>query len=208
MAHGDGGIAEILHHHQGSHRFAHDVGASQHNAVLAGSGNVVAAQEFDNSFGRCGEVARQADVHSSYIHGVETVHVLAIIDGFNYLLLRDVRRQGQLHNKAIDVFIFIKSIDAGQQFLFRHIVLETDKRAFKTTGFAGQHFVAHVSFASAVVSNKYGGEVRAFHTLRHHFGNFCGNFLLNRCSRSLSVNNCHPIYIILYGYSFLKVMIS
>ena len=176
--------------------------------MLAGSWNVVTTQEFDNSFGRCGEVARQADVHSPHVYGVEAVYVLAVVNRFNHLLLRDVRWQGQLHDKAVDVFVSIKSIDTGQQFLFRHIVFKTDKRAFKAAGFAGQHFVAHVSLAAAVVTNEYGGEMRAFHTVCRHCGDFCCNFLLDCCGRSLSVDDCHSIYIILYGYSFLRVMTS
>ena len=94
VAHGHRRVAVLLLHHELCHGFAYDVAAAQDDALAPAGLDVVAAEQFKDAFRRGGDVAGQSDGHASHVDGVEAVHVLAVVDGLDDLLFRDVLRQG------------------------------------------------------------------------------------------------------------------
>ena len=59
---------------------------------------------------------------------MEAVHVLAVVNGFYDALLVDVVGQGQLHDKAVHVGIFVELVNAVEEFFLRHVVLKAMER--------------------------------------------------------------------------------
>ena len=108
MADGHGGIAILLLHHELSHGLTHNVRAAEDDTLLAAGLNAVTLQQRDDAEGRGRDETRQADGHATYVDGVESVHVLAIVDGFDDFLLRDVLGQWELHDEAIHVGVFVE----------------------------------------------------------------------------------------------------
>ena len=108
---------------------------------------------------------------------MEAVHVLAIVDGFDDFLLADVLREGQLDDESIYRRVAVEPVNLLQELCLGDVVLEAEQRALEAAGFAGEHFVANVGLASAVVSDEDGGQVGALaspcHDFLHFFLNLC-----------------------------------
>ena len=112
VAHRDGGVTEVLLHHQLCHRFAHDVRPSENDTVLSRGLYAVALQQRDDAERCGGDEAGQAYRHASDIDGVEAVNVFLPADFLYYVLLVDVTRQRQLHDEAINVVVVVQLVDA------------------------------------------------------------------------------------------------
>ena len=76
---------------------------------------------------------------------METVHVFAVIDGFDDALLIDVVRQGELYYKTIYIGVFIELPDAIEELRLGDRFLEANERRVETTG-------AIISRTSAAIS--------------------------------------------------------
>ena len=119
---------------------------------------------------------------------MEPVDVLAIIDGFDNLLLRDVLRERQLHYEAVDLVVGIEAVDGLEQFLLGDVVLIANESGFEATLFACEHFVLNIGFATSVVANQYGSQVRTAFALSKHLLHFGSNLLLDVGCYFLSVD--------------------
>ena len=146
MTYGHRSITILLLHHELGHRFTHDVRTSEDDTLLTAGLDIVALQQGDDAEGRSRDEARQTDGHASHVDGMETIHILTIVDSLNNLLLVDVLGQGQLNDETIHILVLIELINTSQQLGLRDIILETDKCALKATSLAGQHLVFYVSF--------------------------------------------------------------
>ena len=87
------GIARIgFLHHQGSHRFADDIATSEYNTFFAGSLYFVTFQQFEDTVGSSGYIARKSDGHTAYVDRVEAVYIFTVINRFDYFLFGDMFR--------------------------------------------------------------------------------------------------------------------
>ena len=82
--------------------------------MLAACFDVVVLEELQNAVGCSADVARKANRHTTYVDRMESIHVLAIIDSLDNLLLRDMLRQRKLDNKPIDIRVVIKFVNLSQ----------------------------------------------------------------------------------------------
>ncbi len=114
MTYSDSRIAILLLHHELGHRFAHNVRATQNDALLTAGLDVVAFQQRNDAQRRSRDEARQANSHTTHIDGMETVYILAIVDSFDDLLFVDMLGQRKLHDKAINIIVLIELIDTSQ----------------------------------------------------------------------------------------------
>ena len=119
---------------------------------------------------------------------METVNILAIVDGFDDALLRDVTRQRQLHDKTVDIGVVVEFVDGVEQFVFGYVVLVADEGRLKSALLAGNHFVAHVCLAAAVVAHENCHQMRAAFAFGNHLFNFGCNFLFHFGSHFLTVD--------------------
>ena len=156
---GDGGVAVLLLQHELHHRFAHDVAAPHYDALPAGGGDAVAPEEGEDAQWGGADEAGETDGEAANVDGVESVNVLAVVDGLDDFLAVDVAGEGQLDDEAVDASIVVELVDFAEEFGFADGVFETDEGTFKSAGFAGEYFIANVGFAAAVVAHKDGGEV-------------------------------------------------
>ena len=180
MAYGDGSVTRIgLLHHQHGHRFTHDVATTQDDTFLAFCVDVVALQQFEDAVWRGRHVAGQANGETSHIDGVETVHVLTVVNSFDYFLFGDVLGQGELHDEAVHVGIVVQFTYLGQQFFFGHVGFVANETRFETAYFAGFYFSSYICFATTIVSHQDSGQMGAFASVGHDFRHFGGNLLLH-----------------------------
>ena len=105
-------------HHEGSHRFTDNVTASQYYALFTRCFDFITLQQFEYAVRSGRYVTGQSDRHASYVNGMETVYVFAIVDGFDYFLFGDVLGQRELYDEAVHVGIFVKFAYFGQAFTF------------------------------------------------------------------------------------------
>ena len=103
------------------HRFAHDIASAQYDTLLATCLNIIALEQSNNAQWCGRNEARQSNSHTSYVDGMESIHILSIVDGFNHFLLINMFGQWQLYNESIYIGIFVQPIDTLQQFLFNRI---------------------------------------------------------------------------------------
>ena len=82
----------------------------------------MAAQQFENAFGSGGDKAGKTDGHPSDIDGMESIDVLAVIDGFDDALLADMTWERKLHDEAIDAVVMVQLVDATQKFCLGDVV--------------------------------------------------------------------------------------
>ena len=119
---------------------------------------------------------------------METIHVLAIVDGLDDLLLIDMFRQGQLYDETIDIVVLVQLIYTCQEFCFCDISLETDERALEATGLTGQYLILHIRFRSSVMAHQYGSQMGLLATLSNNLLNLFGNLSLDGRCRCFTVN--------------------
>ena len=59
---------------------------------------------------------------------MEAVHVLAVVNSLDNLLLRDVLWQRQLDDESVYIGILVEFVNLGKKLLFGDVVLEAEKR--------------------------------------------------------------------------------
>ena len=69
-------------------------------------------------------------------------------------------RQGELHDEAVHVVVFVELLHAVQKFCFGDSVFVSDEAGTKTARLTRQHLVAHISFATSVVAHEHGCQMR------------------------------------------------
>ncbi|EJX01956.1 hypothetical protein EVA_09938 [gut metagenome] len=156
VANGHRRITMLLLHHQLRHRFAHNIGTAQHHTLLSAHGDVVTLEQFENAQGRCRDIAWETDGQTTYIDGMETIHILAVVDRLDDALLVDMLRQRQLHNKAVHFVVVIQAVDTSQEFFLRNVALVANQRRLETAGLACQHFIAHIGLATSIMPDQDG----------------------------------------------------
>ena len=124
---------------------------------------------------------------------MESVHILAVVDGHDHLLLVDMLGQRQLHDKAVHVLVFVELLHLREQFLFLHVILEADERRSETAGLASQHLVLHVSLRTTIMAHQNGSQMRPLAAGGYNLLHLLGNLFLNLGRSGLSVNQGHII---------------
>ena len=123
VAYGYGGVTVLLLHHELCHWLANDVGASENDALLSASRDVIALQKGHDAEWGSRDEAGQSDCHAAHIDGVEAVNILAVVDGLDNLLLVNMLRQWQLNNEAVDVGVVVELIDTFEKLSLGDVVL-------------------------------------------------------------------------------------
>ena len=193
VAHGDGAIAILLLHHKLRHRLAHDVAATEHYALLAGCLNAVTLEQRHDAK-RCGrDEARQSDGHATHVDWMKSVNILAIVDGFNYLLLVDVARQRQLHDKSVYVGIAVEFVDTSQQLFLGDIILISDECRLEATLLTSQNLVLDVCLRTSVMAYENGSQMRLIASFSHYGLHFFCYFSLDGFGSCFSVYQLHIV---------------
>ena len=115
-------------------------------------------KQLDNSGGRAGSRRGQPDDQGADIAGMETIDVLGGRDGHQDALGIDLRRQGQLHQDAVDVGARVQRLDDRQQFRGGNGVGRRDGFGVNPQVVAGLDFVANVDFRSGIVADQDDGQ--------------------------------------------------
>ena len=187
MAHGNRGISILLLHHQLGHRLAHDVASAQDNTLLTAGFYLIMLQQGEDSKRSSRDETRHTQRHSTHIHGMEAIHILAIVYRHGNLLLVDVLRQRQLHDETIHVSILVELIYTQQKLLLSNILLKTDQRRFESALFACQHLVLHIGFAATIVAHQHSHQMWLFASCGYNLSHLLGNLFLNSGCCRLSV---------------------
>ena len=128
---------------------------------------------------------------------MEAVHVLAVVDGFDDLLLADVAGQGELYDEAVDGGVAVELLHFLEEELLGDVVLEAQQCALEAAGFAGQHLVPDVGLAAAVVPDEDGCQVRTLAAAGYDVLHFLLYLCLDGGSGLFSVYQCH-LYSLLF----------
>ena len=105
---------------QRRHRFADDIGASEHDRLGACQIRQYVAQQQQTAIRRARDqrLALSATPQLADILGMESVNVFARIDGVDHPLRIDVLWQGQLHQNTIDPIVSVELGDHCQKLGF------------------------------------------------------------------------------------------
>ena len=191
VAYGDGSIAIFLLHHELCHRLADDVGTSQDDTFLAAGRDVIALQErHDTQWGSRDE-AGQADRHASYIHGMEAVNILAVVDGLDNLLLVDMLWERQLYYEAVDVGIVIEAVHALEELCLGDVILIAYEGGLEAARLAGEDLVLNVCLRTTIVAHENCCQVGTLATTGYYVVYFLSYFSLDGCGCRLSVDQLH-----------------
>ena len=128
---------------------------------------------------------------------MEAIHILTVVYSLNHLLLTDVRRQGELYDKAIHIGVLIETVHMLQEFLFGGIVLQMDEGALEPTCFTCQHFVFYIGERATVMTHQNSCQMGTLCPVGRHAFHLGLYLSLNGGCRSLSVY---------YLHSFLDLM--
>ena len=155
MADGDGGIGVQQQHGSG---LADDVAASDDHGVLPSDGDVATLQNLDDPGGRARHQAGALGRKEADVHGMEAVNIFRGIDRQQDFLRIHLRRQGQLHQDAVNLAAAVQIFDEREQFgggraFGRSVLLAVDSNFF-----ASFHFAAHVDFRRRVVPDQDDGK--------------------------------------------------
>ena len=118
---------------------------------------------------------------------MEAVHILAIVNSFNNLLLADVPRQGKLNDKAVNCSVLIQFLYLFQEECLCYVILETKQRTLESTGLAREYLILYIGLRAAIVPYQYGSQVRAAPPAADHLFNLILNFCFYLGCSSLSV---------------------
>ena len=163
---------------------------------------MIVLQEREDALRRGRDEAGKSDGHASHVDGMEAIDVLPIVDGLSDAPFVDVLRERQLHDKSVNVLVLVQFVNAGQQFLLRHVIFIADECRLETTRFAGQHFVFYIGFASSVVSDEDGSQVGLFESGLDKRFHLFSNLLFDFGRSGLSVYDCHDSW---YLYNGIKI---
>ena len=97
------------------HGLAHNVGPSNHHAVLSLGVNVILVQDLHDAIGGAGQEPLPPDEQGSHAHGMEPVHVLLRRDGQEDGLLINPLRQRELTEDAVDIGPTVEFLNEGNQ---------------------------------------------------------------------------------------------
>ena len=122
---------------------------------------------------------------------MEAIYVLAIVDGFYYLLLADVLGQRQLHDETIHLGVAVEAVYLGQQLFLGDVILKSLESTRESTRFACQHLVLHIRLAASVVAYQYGGQMRAAQPLCQSVLHLLAYFALDGSGSGFSVYQFH-----------------
>ena len=126
---------------------------------------------------------------------MEAVDILAVVDGLDDPLLRNVAWQRELYDESVDVGVGVELFDGLQELRFLYGVLEADECGLESAPLAGLDLVGNVGFGASVVAHEYGCQVGAFAALGHHLFN-SGRYLgLDLFGSSLSVDKSHRMSV-------------
>lgn len=135
----------------------------------------------------------------SNVDRVKTIHIFCRIDGLDDGLFVDVRRQRELDDETVDSGVVVEPDNGIHQFGWvQRIIrsaLETNKRRAEPTFRAGLDLAGHICFATTVMANENGREVRGPMSLRDHLRDFSCNFALNVGSGLFTVDELHFLKI-------------
>ena len=128
VAYGHGAVTRVgFLHQQAGHGLAHYVAAAQYHGFLAAGLDVVALEQFHDAVGRGRYEAWQTDAHAAYVDGMESVHILAVINGLYYMLLIDMLGQRQLDYESVHIRVIVELGNFVEEDFLCYVTLKTDK---------------------------------------------------------------------------------
>ena len=158
VADGDRGMG--LQEQEG-HRLADRVAPADHDRMLAADLDAGALDQLQATPGRRGTKTVQPRHQPAGGQHREAVDILARRDGLDHAVRIDVRRQGQLHQDAVDGRIGVQGRDAGQQLGLGQVRRVLFEHRMQTVFLAGPHLVAHVDGTRRVVADDDHRQARA-----------------------------------------------
>ena len=177
-----------------------DVAATNHGAATTCGGYVVIFEQRQNTIGGCGQIRGEPRNHTTGVHGVETVNVLARVDSLDNLLLRDVAGQGQLHDETVNLRIGVQLVDTCEQLLFGCLFGHTHYGRGETTLVAALLFVRNVSLARSIVTHQNRHQMGRGLTFGYHSLYFGCNLTAHCRSNLFTIDNSHSF---LYVFELL-----
>src|SRR6266404_1861085 len=158
MANGDGGVGV---HQQKRHGLADDVAPAQDYGVGAFDLDFITAQNFHTAGGSAGDQAGTSADEAAEIDGVEAVHVLGGIDGFEDALGIDLRGKRELNQDAINVVVAIQVFDYGEHFESSSSGRRGEESAGEANLLASGDFAFDVELRSGIFAHENGGKAGA-----------------------------------------------
>ena len=124
-------------------------------ARLSGDRDAVPLQQLDDAGRRAGARPGQARHQIADVAGMEAIHVLGGRDRQQNALGIDLRRQGKLHQDAIDIVAGIQALDDVQQFGGGDGIGRSEGFGMDSEILAGLDLVADVDLGSGVVPGQH-----------------------------------------------------
>src|SRR5882724_2694718 len=158
MANGHGGVGV---HEEKRHGLADDIAAAEDHRVGAFDLDFITAQNFHTAGGSAGDQAGTSADEATEIDGVEAVHVLGGIDGFEDALGIDLRGKRELNQDAVNVVVAIQVFDYGEHFESSSSGRRSEESAGEANLLASGDFAFDVELRGGIFSDEDGGQAGA-----------------------------------------------
>ena len=151
----DGGVARLalLHQHIGQ-GLSYDIATTHDDDVGTLQGDIATNQQLYHPMGCAGQKGLLAHDHAPHVHRMETIDIFVWIHRQQDLGFVDVWRQGQLHQNAVDLRIFVHLLDQRYQGLLSGIRRQTVVIRENADFAAGAFFRGHIGSRGRIVPNQ------------------------------------------------------
>ena len=94
------------------HRLAYNIASAEDNALFTAYVDVVVIKKINNACGGARQEAIVTDEYFTYVFGMKCVYVLLRGDSIDNALLIDVRRERELNENAVNLWVVIELVYA------------------------------------------------------------------------------------------------
>ncbi len=154
-------------------------------------GDLISGKKLDYTCRSSRKITGQTYGHTPYINRMEAIDILAVINRLDYFLLRYMLRERKLHDKTIDIRVIVETFYSLKQLGLGCIVFHANESGCETALLTRTHLMGHISLTTAIVSYKYGSQMRTFLTFSHHLLYSGCNLLFDFVGDFFAVNKCH-----------------
>ena len=147
----DGYGAVLLQQQHGS-RLAHNITAADNHGFFSAQIHAGVLQHGHNPFGRAGNHLLLSGKQHAGVHHMEAVYIFFRANQCQSFLFIQVRRQGKLHQDAVNGIIFIHFLNGSFQSFLACIFAQNDRTGAKADLITGVLLITHIDLAGRIIA--------------------------------------------------------
>ena len=171
------------------HGAAHDIGGTDHHRMQAVGLDPGRLDQGHDALGGAGAQGRDALGQAAHVVGMETIHILVGTNALEQLGGIAMGRQGQLHQNAVHLAIFIEPVDQGQQLFLTRVDTQIVRAGDKAHLFTGTTLAADIDLGRRIHPHQDHRQSRGPFAQRDALLDLCGDLAANRLRNLFSIND-------------------